>query len=804
MEFYKFFNQTDSIFKSILDIMQLKRDPEEIEAVYNILLTINKILDFYIEREDDTLKVIVAYFPLCNSFTQELCEEFIVLKLGLFSDSLIKNTISRQLQPLNYVIPEDIKTHKQTSLYKENYRIEKQFGTILDNVMASPISYGNSVIYSEYLTNNFNDYKISNRRYSNKTANKYWYLGKVINDFNSFIRGVSNNCIFLTPQKSEEFYDLIIEKSNINLQNIIAFPQKSADGFYSKFCMETFQKPYLEDFVNAGLGLRNVFFFSFSKKPYKLRRLFDFKYKIKENIFVEEESLDFISFNYEESLYLNKKLDSNSKNHINKIDLGKYLDELQSDYEMLFDDITSGLDSDIARRNEISLCIDNSIINTCKEKLIDETESDEHILTEILKINSRLWNNHVETKLRHFVYNNDVFIITCNDINKIIKDKLKTYLYNKHQAKHIKFGNFSDLRGRLIKDRYLNKIPYNKILILSLRNDYTDSIFHKYPNSFDPYCLNPNQSILEINNYFFMRSHYEWGYYNYNKALKKILKSNFRLKEMKTEVKEIIRPIKSLPVDTNDEEMDRNSTKSQVIEVYFDNNEVKSFFLSEIMLFKKGSHTGVASISDLSDRFDFNSDIYLQPLSPLIKSVYKDFIDSAIDTDKKNEILFKENPIYGLNRQEIESELQLWKILLINKIKRSSEREVYEEIMSFFNEREKISYFSFLKWTTLDYGIPRSRKMQRFLIEKYLDIKPPYINLIRRIKERSKSNTENINLKIRHFLSIALIHDMDYTYNVIDSELKDLLGITSMADINTIISTISDKINFDKVIDIKK
>jgi hypothetical protein len=606
----------------------------------------------------------------------------------------------------------------------------------------------------------------------------------------------------LTPENSDEFYEHIVEiEDQAHLDNIVVFPMRTPDGRYTDFCSDAFQKPYFDDFVASQTGLRNVLFFCYSKKPYRLRRLFDFKQRMRERVQItDDESLDFISFTYEEALKLNNKY---NKQYI-KVELGKEKDELQQDYETLFDDITNGLDRYVSRRNEMSLCVTDASINHYCSKLLEETESDEDLLSEIFAINMKLWERDAEIPVHHFVYKKNVFVITGNDVSSYLKEMFRRYLIFVHEANTVAFGTFGDLRGYQIEGYYQNEIKFKRILVMSFRNDYTESIFHKYPNSFDPYCINPDQKLMEINNYFFMRQYFDWGRYNYGKALRKILKSDFRSSEMKPIFKEYKRPLKKLPEDTREEELDRNSSRVQQLQVEYSNKEIKSYGRSDWMLYKHHNNIGIAPLSDLLDLYETSDDLSIQPLAPLVKTVCKEFIDSERDKDTRSEIMFKEQPSYGLTRQEIDSKLQLWKILLLKRIKKQSEREVFDDIMSHFNERYKISFQSFRKWTDVDYGIPRARKMQKYLIEDYLGIRPPYINLIRRIKERTKNNTETITISVRHFLSIALLNNAKDTYEALSPESRDLLDINSPEDVNKILRSLKNQISYELVKSIKQ
>jgi len=394
-----------------------------------------------------------------------------------------------------------------------------------------------------------------------------------------------------------------------------------------------------------------------------------------------------------------------------------------------------------------------------------------------------------------------LFIVTGNDIALELKYMFKDFLLSKYQARTVSFGTFGDLRGHQVNGMYLNDIKQKKIIVVSFRNDYTESIFHKYPNSFDPFCINPDQKIVELSNYFLMRQYYDWGKYNYGKAIRKILKSEFRTSEMKPVLVEYKRPTKKLPDDTREEELDRNTNRTiQQIHVTSCDNVKHSYGRSEWMLYEYKNSKGIAPLSDLCDLYESCEGLRIQPLAPLVRMVLKNYIDSEREKDTRSERMFKEQPTYDLSSEEIASDIQLWKILLQRRVDESSDRNVYEDIMSHFNERYVISFHSFKKWLDPNYGIPRARKMQKYLIEDYLGIRPPYINLIRRIKERTKNDTESISISIRHFLNIALLsNDFNNVYLALSEETKDLLDISSAEDVYEIVSDINNRIQFESI-----
>lgn len=802
MDFNKALQINDSDFESILEIMKLRESHEDIEAIRNLLLTVNLIIDYFIDREDGELRIPVVYFPTCESYSQKLCEDFVCLKFGCYTNHKWKSYLYKRMKKDYIYVPSDIRTKKQQKLLQDNYMFEQKFCSILSRSISESQSdfreedIGDmTLIYSENLNKNLEDYNEAKRAYNRKTVNKYWYLANVV----SSLKDSSKSCpIRLAPTNWDDLHKtLTAKRGGKHIENIVVFPTKTADGRYSQYCSDIMQKSYFDDFVSAGIGLKNVFFFSFSRKPYRLRRLLDFKQRMKERIQVYDKTSDFISFTYEESLALNGK---KKRNHRILV-LGKEENELQLDYEVLLDDITAGLERYVSRRNEMALCISSRAVSVYEDKLAEETEADKDSIHEIFNINSRLWNESIDTFLRHFVYDEDVFVVIGYDIAIELQNMFKDTLINRYQAKTVTFGKFGDLRGSQKKGEYTNGINAKKILVLSFRDDYTESIFHKYPNSFDPYCINEEQQLLEISNYFLLRSYYDWGRYNYGKAIKHILESEFRDSEMKPVLVECKKPIKKLPEDTREEELDRNIGKSvQQIYVTTEDDVQHSYGKSEWMLYKSKDSTGIAPLSDLYDIYESYENLCIQPIAPLVKFVVKNYIETKRDEDTKKERMFKEQPSYGLTQDEISSPTQLWKILLAKKVKQKSDGIVYDEIMRHFNERYIISFHSFKRWLDPDYGIPRARKMQKYLIEDYLGIRPPYIKLIRRIKERTKSDTESLTITIRHFLNLALLSsDNDEVYSALSEETKDLLGISNAQDIVPILSGVKQKIQFETV-----
>ena len=305
-----------------------------------------------------------------------------------------------------------------------------------------------------------------------------------------------------------------------------------------------------------------------------------------------------------------------------------------------------------------------------------------------------------------------------------------------------------------------------------------------------------------ISNLFVLKPYYDWGYYNYTKALKKILKSQFRSEKMSLTVDNLERPHNELLEDYYDEDNDRNYRQVQQASIYYSDSSSRSFNRSEWMLYQyKDEDRAILPLSDLADLYSDSTDgLSIQPISYLINVITSEYLEKKKAEDTKGEKLFKEQPIYALTEEQACNNIQLWKILLQRKIEERTMEDVYNDIMSHFNKEQQISFSAFSCWPNEDYGLPRSNKMQEYLIRDYLGIKDPYLKLVRRLKAKSRNNTEAINANIRHFLSIALLSD-NYkdSYRSLNDELKDLLSIESADDIEALIGLVNEKVNLEPI-----
>ena len=181
---------------------------------------------------------------------------------------------------------------------------------------------------------------------------------------------------------------------------------------------------------------------------------------------------------------------------------------------------------------------------------------------------------------------------------------------------------------------------------------------------------------------------------------------------------------------------------------------------------------------------------------------------SLISKSKENnsaEDIIRKDPKYGLSPTEINSNIELWKYLLIQRINESSMEAVYSEL---FHQSHEISLRGFEQWTDLSYPmiLPRSRKSQNALLT-YLgfSIGSPYHRIVLSKKLLSINDSRTLNTQIEALLQSLITHKVE-TKDEFDSlqekhsDILTLLEISTADDANALIDLLEIKLK--KIVEI--
>lgn len=349
-----------------------------------------------------------------------------------------------------------------------------------------------------------------------------------------------------------------------------------------------------------------------------------------------------------------------------------------------------------------------------------------------------------------------------------------------------------------------HEVKLRNELAICFLNHCTGRSWAIYPNSFDQYHLNPGQSVLQINNKIVFDPRYSWYSYRYKEQLRLLLNSNYRVRYVKNGIQLPDKPIKIgiEPKEDEDEQnvRDRQSGVEQNrVKVSFGPRQHKVLDEYDFVLCKYMDEISICTILDVLRDFEDPTVISIQPLTDFYQSL-EDLLDNEERRAGEGELMIRNNPKYCLTDEEKLSSREMWKILLGHRVAQYGEQVVYNDIMKPLLPAERIQFISFKRWldTSENSVLPRSRRMQKRVIEEYLQIEGLYTRMLRHRKSRISTNTEGKNVIFRTFLIHCLLEtDMKKAYKELSNEVLDYLNIGSENDIKIILDLIKDgTINF--------
>lgn len=792
--FIKTAKQESHEFKALLNILSsLNLHTKEGRK---LLCVLNNIIDYYINREveySDDVKMPIVYFPLCEDWAQMLCEEFVALKMSLLWGKSTRTNIlsSYKSKPFIY-LPEKV-NKKEREACSKHFRFKRDVAKYLtDDILDMPSNANEKCFfYSRTLSD---EYKLSL-----KTKGHYHFIQDVVGD--SF--STEKSLIILNGDEDEVYKKIEQNDGRFKIPHIFLFLQKNIDGRNIQLCMKMQRstiKEYNEDY---DAGIHNVIAFLFSQKPYRLQRIYENKHSLVERWQREKfaETRDFISFTKVEMDYLFERQEP----CIDFYELGCEINAEEYQIKNTFDFMIQDIAHEVKLRNELAICFTDQSLSKIKEEILNlNSEVNEEYTDYFLQ----LIHNKYKTELTEILYNwikfHEIAVVLDYNIDVYYKKQLKFFLQSKCGASSVNFYIFKNFKAHKDGLVFLNSIHEQKILVLSMLNHCTGRSWAIYPNSFDQYHLNPGQSVLQINNKIVFDPRYSWYSYRYEEQLRLLLNSNYRVRYVKNGIQLPDKPIKIgiEPKEDEDEQnvRDRQSGVEQNrVKVSFGPRQHKVLDEYDFVLCKYMDEISICTILDVLRDFEDPTVISIQPLTDFYQPL-EDLLDNEERRAGEGELMIRNNPKYCLTDEEKLSSREMWKILLGHRVAQYGEQVVYNDIMKPLLPAERIQFISFKRWldTSENSVLPRSRRMQKRVIEEYLQIEGLYTRMLRHRKSRISTNTEGKNIIFRTFLIHCLLEtDMKKAYKELSNEVLDYLNIGSENDIKIILDLIKDgTINF--------
>lgn len=792
--FIKTAKQESHEFKALLNILSsLNLHTKEGRK---LLCVLNNIIDYYINREveySDDVKMPIVYFPLCEDWAQMLCEEFVALKMSLLWGKSTRTNIlsSYKSKPFIY-LPEKV-NKKEREACSKHFRFKRDVAKYLtDDILDMPSNANEKCFfYSRTLSDEYN--------LSLKTKGHYHFIQDVVGD--SF--STEKSLIILNGDEDEVYKKIEQNDGRFKIPHIFLFLQKNIDGRNIQLCMKMQRstiKEYNEDY---DAGIHNVIAFLFSQKPYRLQRIYENKHSLVERWQREKfaETRDFISFTKAEMDYLFERQEP----CIDFYELGCEINAEEYQIKNTFDFMIQDIAHEVKLRNELAICFTDQSLSKIKEEILNlNSEVNEEYTDYFLQ----LIHNKYKTELTEILYNwikfHEIAVVLDYNIDVYYKKQLKFFLQSKCGASSVIFYTFKNFKAHKDGLVFLNSIHEQKILVLSMLNHCTGRSWAIYPNSFDQYHLNPGQSVLQINNKIVFDPRYSWYSYRYEEQLRLLLNSNYRVRYVKNGIQLPDKPIKIgiEPKEDEDEQnvRDRQSGVEQNrVKVSFGPRQHKVLDEYDFVLCKYMDEISICTILDVLRDFEDPTVISIQPLTDFYQPL-EDLLDNEERRAGEGELMIRNNPKYCLTDEEKLSSREMWKILLGHRVAQYGEQVVYNDIMKPLLPAERIQFISFKRWldTSENSVLPRSRRMQKRVIEEYLQIEGLYTRMLRHRKSRISTNTEGKNIIFRTFLIHCLLEtDMKKAYKELSNEVLDYLNIGSENDIKIILDLIKDgTINF--------
>lgn len=763
--------QTESpYFKKILDTMyhsKVNEGRDFLCLVDNVIARCDK----YPANCDGSISLHIIYLPTCPPWARELLVRFLIHRSTLTQDKTIL-PLARRITSGPLDLPMGMKGSSKSS------KLLKEERTYYKNILRNFSELGDIAETKRTL------FVLSENDVITRGDDKNPWLSKLY----SRELGSEEATIVTTELNAYDIEQQIREfnKNSVpQFENIYVFHSPNKGRITSSYNIEQIQR--LNQF---GVGIKNIYIFYIAEHPYRLYYADEtIKRKILSNVLKKEiKKYDtfngFISFapNEIDSLFHRE-----SKRATLTIDppdrdiftsgLDAVFDQMQHNYRI---------------KNNLSLALTRKLqdlfVSTLKQDV--GYVPDDDLLSQFFQYYERVWGESIKPQINQFIAGSKHVTILIHRKERAYKTFLQEQF--KSEGKQIDVKLINDVK---------KGIKSECVILFTYR--YTDSTYRSFPNSFDPLPIMPDQSSLTIINRLTHNNYFEWNSYHYRKDYNGFLYSEFRKKELGWCVGNYTKPVIPDIWDIIEEaESDQRNYQAEKCSVVYDTERRKDYFASTKALYlKDNGKYGVCSLKDLSD-----ADVKeLLVIDELVSEV-RDSLISKSNKDISAEEIIRKDPKYGLTPDEINSNVELWKYLLIKKIKEFGEEAVYSDI---FHQSQEIKIQGFKRWTDLNYPmiLPRSRKSQNALLT-YLGftIGSPYHKIVLSKKLLSINNSRTLNAEIETLLE-ALITKKVETADDFESLLEKntdiltVLEITTPAEANTLIDLLD--INLKKIIRIE-
>lgn len=758
------------------EIIKIMKHPNK-ESARNFLCVVSAIIDYYNKldkQEDNKVYQPVVRISHAPNWAKGVLAEFLTLKLSLYHNSDTIEELRKKFYPSAY--------GRTECAYARERRYNDDCRTYLRTCGISRPQRTESSSGYEYAGNKnvlfCGSNHLENAR--NRFLNEFMGKDSIATRKNLIV------CQELKVDDILKQLDANGEKGReftLKIDNIFfLYGEAHKDSLhYNDF--ETLNSDY-------NVGIKSCFVFYISDTPFCLKKTIAGKNRFTERIlgYPDNNYQHYIAFDEAESnLMFDQK---NQYQHIvikNQLssenslsaDAEYFCEVAQSKCRQYLKTFLEGAQYPLSERNLFSLCCSDSI-KFAHQKYLKRFENydvdsyDKNFYT-IYKDAAAI----LTQKLRELLpsSNNDykIAFVVGKNTSKSIKEELQSFISTINKHAKVVFYNYSALSPKDNK----NKITERIVFVLSYRPHYCNMLpmHHKYPNSFDPFVVNPNQKIYDFIMDIIFKERYKLDLYYYNLEFYKILWSKFRCKCLDV----ITKPERPVLIEDDDdyysetEFPDESQSSSETVCIEFCDKSHITIATSEYVLFEYQGRKVIKRISELEDVLRVGS--RCQKLDDI-----SDYIKNKQTTDD------------GTSQPR-------WQEMLTQRVRELGEENVLNAINHICHPHS-VSQTRLTGWINGDIQyLPNDRKDQKALME-YLGLEKSYLIFMRSKKNSGKKNTRSINNMINEFLCRTLlvenIDDKIYE-DLSDSLVNYYLEFEDLEQLQNIVADIRTQINLKEI-----
>lgn len=737
------------LFNEISDLIRTFDDRENIENGVNLLALMNSFTDYsFSVRDGDNVNYHVFCLQNCPEWARKLVEKFIVIKLSLTSSNNHLREIAENVVRHGLILPFGVRAGtREYRRVTRRYRIFQQIYRIYQNGIVGNNDYGKSLIIVPGT-----DQAVNNNLIANIFAD------------NSLVKLLAGTYEY--ELENEYLYD----RPQLEINNLILFAPNRNFDFANSYPPNAIQR--LNNAFN--LGIRNCLLINLNNEPYRLfsNRIIRLAGILGENTqHLYSQANDpqkFVAFDSSETNYI-------LSNDTQWRPLEFNVDENNEILDMVRGIILNNMPHQYRFMDLLSLCFDETNFNRLFQDFRDDIsgiDGGSEIISNFYNFYSNYWEKTMMPEINALIENvGSVSFIMPRWVDAAYSNALINAFSTSNREIHIN-----------------NDIDNYSQIVIFWGFQYTEPLYKSFPNSYDPLPLNPGQRGYTIINRLIFNQKYLRNQLYYQISKNGLLHSDFRVDRLSWErLDRQIATEDRINYDTIAEaEADRNGYVAEQYKIRLENNRPKNYFASDIVIYRD-NESGNLDFSTVRDLVG-STGMMIQPLDEIV-SQCKELITQENSNLREDELAIRRDETYNLSDDEINSDIELWRILLSKKVQENNGDS--QLVFNAAGIAGHVSLNSFQRWINFDNTmiLPRDRVVSDAVL-RYLGFTrtTPYYWIIRKKKILRNINTREINNTISSFLQAFLIKETidDTVFEFLSENYEDVLnslGINSTEDL---------------------